>query len=51
MNDSVIDRVLLWMVSGLTGADLESAWEAGAHGVSMMRGAWSLELTDTPAGI
>ena len=25
MNDSVIERVLLWMVSGLAGADLESA--------------------------
>jgi hypothetical protein len=25
MNDSVIERVLLWMVSGLSGADLENA--------------------------
>jgi hypothetical protein len=25
MNDSAIDRVLLWMVSGLAGADLETA--------------------------
>jgi hypothetical protein len=25
MNDSTIDRVLLWMVSGLAGADLETA--------------------------
>ena len=24
-NDSTIDRVLLWMVSGLAGADLETA--------------------------
>ena len=25
MNDSTIERVLLWMVSGLAGADLETA--------------------------
>ena len=25
MNDSTIERVLLWMVSGLSGADLETA--------------------------
>jgi hypothetical protein len=28
MNDSTIDRVLLWMVSGLAGADLETACAA-----------------------
>jgi 8-oxo-dGTP diphosphatase len=26
---------------GLEPADLETAWRHGAHGISMMRGAWS----------
>lgn len=31
----------VYALGGLTHADLETAWEAGAHGISMMRGAWS----------
>jgi 8-oxo-dGTP diphosphatase len=27
-------------LGGLRSADLEAAWEAGAHGIAMMRGAW-----------
>jgi 8-oxo-dGTP diphosphatase len=29
-----------YALGGLQASDLESAWRAGAHGVSMMRGAW-----------
>jgi 8-oxo-dGTP diphosphatase len=28
-------------LGGLRHQDLEAAWEAGAHGVAMMRGAWA----------
>ena len=28
-------------IGGLTRADMEDAWRAGAHGVAMIRGAWS----------
>jgi 8-oxo-dGTP diphosphatase len=31
----------VYALGGLTHADLETAWKAGAHGISMMRGAWS----------
>ena len=31
----------IYAIGGLTRADLEDAWRAGAHGVAMIRGAWS----------
>ena len=31
----------VYALGGLTRADLDTAWRAGAHGISMMRGAWS----------
>jgi 8-oxo-dGTP diphosphatase len=31
----------VYAVGGLTRADLDAAWTAGAHGVAMIRGAWS----------
>ena len=31
----------VYALGGLRRADLETAWDAGAHGISMMRGAWS----------
>jgi 8-oxo-dGTP diphosphatase len=31
----------LYAIGGLTGADMEDAWRAGAHGIAMIRGAWS----------
>jgi 8-oxo-dGTP diphosphatase len=31
----------LYAIGGLTGADMEEAWRAGAHGIAMIRGAWS----------
>jgi 8-oxo-dGTP diphosphatase len=31
----------LYAIGGLTRADLEDAWRAGAHGVAMIRGSWS----------
>jgi 8-oxo-dGTP diphosphatase len=31
----------VYAIGGLTRADLEDAWRAGAHGVAMIRGAWS----------
>jgi 8-oxo-dGTP diphosphatase len=31
----------VYAIGGLTLADLEDAWRAGAHGVAMIRGAWS----------
>ena len=30
----------VYALGGLTRADLETAWDAGAHGIAMMRGAW-----------
>jgi 8-oxo-dGTP diphosphatase len=30
----------VYAIGGLTRADLEDAWRAGAHGVAMIRGAW-----------
>ena len=31
----------IYAIGGLTRADLEDAWRAGAHGVAMIRGAWA----------
>jgi 8-oxo-dGTP diphosphatase len=31
----------VYAIGGLTRADLEAAWRAGAHGIAMIRGAWS----------
>jgi len=31
----------VYAIGGLTRADMEGAWRAGAHGVAMIRGAWS----------
>ena len=33
--------VPVYAIGGLTRADLEDAWRAGAHGLAMIRGAWS----------
>jgi 8-oxo-dGTP diphosphatase len=30
----------VYAIGGLTGADLGNAWQAGAHGIAMTRGAW-----------
>jgi 8-oxo-dGTP diphosphatase len=30
----------VYAIGGLTRADLEDAWRAGAHGLAMIRGAW-----------
>ena len=31
----------VYAIGGLTRADMEDAWRAGAHGIAMIRGAWS----------
>jgi 8-oxo-dGTP diphosphatase len=31
----------VYALGGLRPADLEPAWRRGAHGIGMMRGAWS----------
>jgi len=31
----------VYAIGGLTRADLQDAWRAGAHGLAMIRGAWS----------
>jgi 8-oxo-dGTP diphosphatase len=31
----------VYAIGGLTRADLEQAWRAGAHGLAMIRGAWT----------
>jgi 8-oxo-dGTP diphosphatase len=31
----------VYAIGGLTPADLPDAWRAGAHGIAMIRGAWS----------
>jgi 8-oxo-dGTP diphosphatase len=33
--------VPVYAIGGLTRADLQDAWRAGAHGIAMIRGAWS----------
>lgn len=33
--------VPVYAIGGLTRADMEDAWRAGAHGVAMIRGAWT----------
>ncbi len=30
----------VYALGGLQSADLETAWDRGAHGISMMRAAW-----------
>ncbi|MDH3288774.1 MAG: Nudix family hydrolase [Betaproteobacteria bacterium] len=38
----IVDYPLpVYALGGLNRSDIETAWRAGAHGVSMMRGAWS----------
>jgi 8-oxo-dGTP diphosphatase len=32
--------VPVYALGGMRASDLETAWRAGAHGISMMRGAW-----------
>ena len=34
-------KVPVYALGGLRPSDLETAWECGAHGISMMRGAWT----------
>jgi 8-oxo-dGTP diphosphatase len=36
----------VFALGGLTRSDLEMAWEHGAHGVAMIRGAWNARLGD-----
>lgn len=31
----------VYAIGGVTGADMETAWRAGAHGVAMIRGSWT----------
>jgi 8-oxo-dGTP diphosphatase len=31
----------VYAIGGLTRADMEDAWRAGAHGIAMIRGSWS----------
>jgi 8-oxo-dGTP diphosphatase len=31
----------VYAIGGLTRADMEDAWRAGAHGVAMIRGSWN----------
>jgi 8-oxo-dGTP diphosphatase len=31
----------VYAIGGLARGDLDTAWRAGAHGVAMIRGAWS----------
>jgi 8-oxo-dGTP diphosphatase len=31
----------LYAIGGVTRADMEDAWRAGAHGLAMIRGAWT----------
>ena len=32
----------VYAIGGMAGADLERAWSSGAHGIAMMRGAWTI---------
>jgi len=34
-------NIPVYAIGGLTRADIEDAWRAGAHGVAMIRGSWS----------
>jgi 8-oxo-dGTP diphosphatase len=38
---SALSSIPIYAIGGLTRADLQDAWRAGAHGVAMIRGAWS----------
>jgi 8-oxo-dGTP diphosphatase len=31
----------LYAIGGLTSADIEDAWRAGAHGIALLRAAWT----------
>jgi 8-oxo-dGTP diphosphatase len=37
----VLSSIPIYAIGGLTRDDLQDAWRAGAHGVAMIRGAWS----------
>jgi 8-oxo-dGTP diphosphatase len=38
---AAFSSVPVYAIGGLTRADMQDAWRAGAHGVAMIRGAWS----------
>jgi 8-oxo-dGTP diphosphatase len=38
---AAFSSIPVYAIGGLTRADLQDAWRAGAHGVAMIRGAWS----------
>jgi 8-oxo-dGTP diphosphatase len=38
---AAFSSIPIYAIGGLTRADLQDAWRAGAHGVAMIRGAWS----------
>ena len=38
---TAFSSIPIYAIGGLTRADLEDAWRAGAHGLAMIRGAWS----------
>ena len=37
---AAFSSIPIYAIGGLTRADMEDAWRAGAHGVAMIRGAW-----------
>ena len=37
---AAFSSVPVYAIGGLTRADMQDAWRAGAHGVAMIRGAW-----------
>ena len=38
---AAFSSIPIYAIGGLTRADMQDAWRAGAHGVAMIRGAWS----------
>ena len=38
---AAFSSIPVYAIGGLTRADMRDAWRAGAHGVAMIRGAWS----------
>ncbi|HWM44689.1 MAG TPA: thiamine phosphate synthase, partial [Burkholderiales bacterium] len=38
---AAFSSIPIYAIGGLTHADMEDAWRAGAHGLAMIRGAWS----------
>jgi len=38
---AALSSMPIFAIGGLTHADMEDAWRAGAHGLAMIRGAWS----------